>query len=169
MSIQQDVHQIAWAAGLFEGEGSIVMVRRPDGYWHRSLNLNMTDEDVVRRFAEVVGVGTVRKARAPLQPHHKQQWHWSCQRWEDIAATLRAFLPYFGDRRRAKAMLLLMNPAQPVGGKVKTHCKRGHELSGDNVYVHEKSGVRNCRACIRIRRKLRAAKSFIGRSRSGAR
>lgn len=29
----------------------------------------------------------------------------------------------------------------------KTHCKRGHELSGDNLYVHITSGSRVCKTC----------------------
>jgi hypothetical protein len=33
--------------------------------------------------------------------------------------------------------------------KEKTHCIRGHELSGDNLYVFGK--MRTCRACRRIR------------------
>lgn len=32
----------------------------------------------------------------------------------------------------------------------KTHCKRGHPLSGDNVYV-AKGGVRHCKTCSRMR------------------
>ena len=32
----------------------------------------------------------------------------------------------------------------------KTHCIRGHPLSGDNVYRDPKRGVRNCRECRRI-------------------
>lgn len=31
----------------------------------------------------------------------------------------------------------------------KTHCKRGHPLSGDNLYVAPKTGARNCRTCMR--------------------
>jgi len=31
----------------------------------------------------------------------------------------------------------------------KTHCKRGHPLSGDNVYRHD--GMRNCKECRRLR------------------
>jgi len=30
---------------------------------------------------------------------------------------------------------------------MKTHCKYGHPLSGDNLYVSPK-GIRNCRACV---------------------
>ena len=32
----------------------------------------------------------------------------------------------------------------------KTHCKRGHPLSGENLYVKPSDGARQCRACDRI-------------------
>ena len=36
----------------------------------------------------------------------------------------------------------------------KTHCKRGHPLSGDNLYASQLArGVRDCKACARARRK----------------
>lgn len=34
--------------------------------------------------------------------------------------------------------------------KAKTHCNRGHELSGENLYVHKSTGRRQCKACARI-------------------
>jgi len=46
--------EIAWAAGLFEGEGCITMTSG-----HAVLRLSNTDEWVVRRFAEIVGRGVV--------------------------------------------------------------------------------------------------------------
>ena len=33
----------------------------------------------------------------------------------------------------------------------RTHCRRGHELTPDNIYIDPR-GCRNCRECIRIRR-----------------
>ncbi|MFJ3037774.1 hypothetical protein [Streptomyces tendae] len=38
---------------------------------------------------------------------------------------------------------------QPTG--TRTHCKRGHELAGDNLYVLRTTGQRVCRACQRMR------------------
>jgi hypothetical protein len=32
-------------------------------------------------------------------------------------------------------------------------CGRGHDMSGENVYVHAKTGKRQCRECRRIRRR----------------
>lgn len=37
----------------------------------------------------------------------------------------------------------------------KTHCKRGHPLSGDNLYVMPRTGRRQCRACHRARQRAR--------------
>lgn len=37
---------------------------------------------------------------------------------------------------------------QPTN-KDKTHCKRGHPLTGDNLYI-DGSGFRRCRECIKI-------------------
>jgi hypothetical protein len=53
-------HDLAWAAGLFEGEGYVE--HRPNGCGRttRGLGLAMTDLDVVERFQKVVGVGAVR-------------------------------------------------------------------------------------------------------------
>ena len=52
-----DVHafdELAWAAGLFEGEGSISA-----SSGRLDVRVKMTDEPVVRRFAEVMDCGTV--------------------------------------------------------------------------------------------------------------
>lgn len=37
----------------------------------------------------------------------------------------------------------------------KTHCKRGHELTGDNLYVVKNSGRRNCKTCATLNRRSR--------------
>ena len=43
-----------------------------------------------------------------------------------------------------------------------THCKRGHPLSGPNLYVYAKGGVRACRECMRgHQRRYRAIKAQL--------
>jgi len=90
---------IAWAAGLFEGEGSITHGGEP----HRKLKLTlkMTDEDVVRSFAGVLGVGRVY---GPYQykGNRKLVWEWTAVTAQAQAA-LERLLPYLHSRRRAKA------------------------------------------------------------------
>lgn len=40
----------------------------------------------------------------------------------------------------------------------KTHCKRGHLLSGDNLYRHPTTGSRNCYICRKLKRRERYLK-----------
>jgi len=49
----------------------------------------------------------------------------------------------------------LRGSSQPAINAKKTHCKRGHPLSGENLYVSRK-GFRQCRMCVRRRRQAAA-------------
>lgn len=47
---------------------------------------------------------------------------------------------------------LLRGRTAAAANIAKTHCLRGHPLSGDNVYVRrDRPRTRNCRACIKLR------------------
>jgi len=145
-------HDIAWAAGIFEGEGSIIL--RPAGRnrpgYQRRLQVPMTDEDVVVRFWEVVDAGNVRKDKF-RRPGHKWQWRWTCSRWADTERILRSFLPYLMSRRRQMAETLLANPAGPVGRVMGARCKRGHPMSGPEADVLVYATYRQCRCCVNQR------------------
>jgi len=114
---QTDRELLAWAAGLFEGEGHIKHRRynrssRPgETAMQRGLTLTMADEDVVRRFHEIVGVGSVNFSKR-ARPHWSDQWRWDCTSWPDVRTLLHQFLPYLGKRRTLKAQELLADPAR---------------------------------------------------------
>jgi hypothetical protein len=41
----------------------------------------------------------------------------------------------------------------------KTHCRRGHPFTAENIYLHQKTGARHCRACnVENRKKQRRGK-----------
>lgn len=44
----------------------------------------------------------------------------------------------------------------------KTHCPKGHQLSGNNLYIVPKNGKRQCRSCNREHDKKRKLKRRIG-------
>jgi hypothetical protein len=47
---------------------------------------------------------------------------------------------------------LLRGETHAAANAAKTHCLRGHPLSGDNVYIRrDRPRTRNCRACIALR------------------
>ena len=83
-------NDIAYMAGLFDGEGSVEYTRRLEKrtkgrrykVWRITLEMSMTDESVIRWVHEVLGVGTVSarvKNKSPSsKPHWKKQWRWRC-------------------------------------------------------------------------------------------
>lgn len=92
--------EAAWAAGLFEGEGTIV--------WHKTneapfLSLAMSDEDVVRRFQRAVGGGTVTGPyRQTKYPNGKPMFMWRLSNYQDASELMALFIEHFGVRRQAR-------------------------------------------------------------------
>lgn len=105
---------IAWAAGLFEGEGSIT--RRQTGRRvYLEMCIEMRDRDVVERFVAVVQQnGALPTNGQPAQictrtrnnPLHSDMvsWHTTGHTAERVFLLLR---PYLGERRRAKGDSIL--------------------------------------------------------------
>jgi hypothetical protein len=88
--------EIAWAAGVFEGEGCMTVSNgRP------TMRLNSTDEDTPRRFFEIVGAGKVYGPYARAWPR-KAVWIWVAY-GIDAMLTVQLLSPWFGRRRRARA------------------------------------------------------------------
>src|SRR6266850_7349629 len=165
MEIQptRTVEQIAWAAGLFEGEGCFNAYVRKSGKIQMQVVLGMTDSDVVNRFAQIIGFGSVthgRMTREGNKPLHE----WRLYEATKVRAFIALLLPYLGERRRARALEVLSLGAnvQPHNIK-KTHCPQGHELSGINLVLEpftSKYGVsyfaRRCKECRTIQTRDRA-------------
>jgi len=106
---------VAWAAGLFEGEGCITGsqkyksqlnedgTKRKSGFrW--SLRLNSTDFDVIKKFAKIVGVqhfyGPYFDKRGD---HYRPQLAWVTSTLEETQSVLALLLQYLGERRAKKA------------------------------------------------------------------
>ena len=117
-----DPAERAWAAGLFEGEGSVSPVNHNHNgrsYRYIRLTMQMTDEDVLRRFAAVMG-GRVTgpHSRGPLGPSsavpdvgarpYKDYWSWALR--GDIRPAVAAMWPWLGERRRARMTELGVAP-----------------------------------------------------------
>lgn len=85
---------IAWAAGLFEGEGS-ASSHLIGNYRSPCISLAMTDEDVVRKFYEIIKVGTITNQKGT----NKQLWKWSVSKKSDCFR-IEILLPYLSERRK---------------------------------------------------------------------
>jgi hypothetical protein len=96
--------EIAWAAGLFEGEGCISHLQRGGGFFDVQVAVVMTDEEVVRRFDTIVNRGRVYGPYHPPSSgaRRKPFWRWVAQ--GDVAQDVLELLgPWLMSRRRKQA------------------------------------------------------------------
>lgn len=107
---------VLWAAGLFEGEGTATINRARTAV----AQLAITDEDVVRRFHTVVGVGNLN---GPYQrsAKHKPVWQWTAYA-QSARQVFELLLPHLGSRRRARVLEVL---AKAANGRTSASAKRG--------------------------------------------
>lgn len=157
--------EIAWAAGLFEGEGNLTITTT-----HCNAGLVTTDKDVLERFRTIVGFGSIYHRTEPSRPsHYKPQWLWRATSARDTLALIELFRPWFGERRSARADEVWAQ-AKLVGSrgrsKHQTHCIRGHEFTEENTYrqpnaASPKGWTRQCRICNRERNRERRSRKKV--------
>jgi hypothetical protein len=145
---------VAWAAGLFEGEGCWGL--RKDGR-NPYAALKMADRDVVERFASIVGFGSMSiTERRSKNPKHSDMWCWQVFNAPQVRQLINLFRPYLGTRRLAAAERILV-ATTGVGGSIYTgRCKQGHSFDAQNTSYRRfkrRNGTfgiaRSCKRCHR--------------------
>jgi len=143
---------IAWLAGLIEGEGSFFK-RPPTSTGARSrwcFTLEMTDEDVVRKAAATWGYGSVRKRCARQRPQAfgtKDLYVWRFEDRGQVYALLSAIYPWLGERRGKKAAEALKNlPPTPSlkRGPKKRELARAEQLRDSGCSYREIASILGC-------------------------
>lgn len=118
----------AWAAGLFEGEGSLSVNYNRNQRPHIQLSITSTDHDVIARFVETVGAGRVYGPYRQSRPG-KPQYQWRAHGWELLKRLQQEWGPYLGARRSTRfAAVLALEPDPYV--RVNRHQRK---LTDDQV------------------------------------
>lgn len=101
--------EIAWLAGLLEGEGSFGSYSKTTKVDLR-VQLAMGDRDVVEKAAAIVGGAPIytydRKGQKGFRDHHKPQHKFQLRGYKAVRV-MEAILPFMGERRSAKITALL--------------------------------------------------------------
>jgi hypothetical protein len=92
--------QVAWVAGILEGEGSFISGTSV------AIQVTMTDLDILQRLLQVTGVGRIYPITR-RKDNHKDAWIWAVQRRAHIRHVINAVLPWLGERRIIAANRLL--------------------------------------------------------------
>ena len=103
-----DREALAWAAGFYEGEGSICTLHKDRGPGGTAalMSVVQADRPLLERFRDVLGgVGGIYLQRT-ASPHagrygHKEMWGWQASKFESVQAVVAMLWPWLGDRRKA--------------------------------------------------------------------
>lgn len=87
---------VAWAAGLFDGEGTILI--NEHGI---RVCLHMTDLDILETMKSNFGGSLIPCKKA--KDHYKDSWKWYLSNNKDTCDFLKIILPFLHSRRKDKA------------------------------------------------------------------
>lgn len=140
---------VAWAAGLFEGEGCISWQSRTSRSGRKAprLMMGMTDEDVVLRFKDIIGCGRIY---VQIKNRSKPLYMWQTTNRADFDSASELLEPWLGARRLEKLAEARRIADLPVDDRWEFRsqvCKHGHEWTPENTYIPPGTRYRLCRAC----------------------
>ena len=127
-----EVKDIAWLAGIIEGEGSFLTCNTTP-----CISLQMTDKDIVERAARLLGVSV----GGPYGPYGYKgaQPTWTCRaHGQRAAGWIMTLWTFMGTRRREKMLEVLeawkvrktSRRNRPPGRKATCHPEREHRAHG---------------------------------------
>jgi len=111
------ITDLAYLAGLLDGEGCITIRRRFGGcnsYSGRFL-ISMTALDLLSSLRDQFGIGTITKASRKLDGH-KQMYRWSVFS-QQAASLLKEVLPYLHLKRKHAELVISLADAKGTIGK----------------------------------------------------
>jgi hypothetical protein len=112
----------AWAAGLYEGEGTCFGHVSGNGYASVRMRIGMTNQEPVRRFAEIVGVGKVHGPykSSSRKPNWSPMFYWQADGYSTCAEVMELLHQHLSERRREQYQAALdvrsVQTATSVGG-----------------------------------------------------
>lgn len=137
-----DPVDIAWVAGIIEGEGCFNIRRTAGKYPLAICSVSMTDFDVIQRLHEVTGIGRVGSLRVDKRgSQRKPTLNWTVAKKRDMARLMLAVYPLMGERRRKKIAEAIEVVAQDNRAKPMRHgTKAGYDKE-------LRQGLRPCTDC----------------------
>lgn len=148
--------ELAWAAGVFDGEGWVGTCKSYALIVPR-LAVEQKDRRLLDRFKTIVGCGRIHfdkgrpTKRSPMYSFQAS----SMNRVQAIIAALWEFLGPVKREQARKALEVAKASyrAGPGSPRLRPHCKRGHEYNAKNTLTYRAEGHtrRVCRKCVRAR------------------
>ena len=172
------INSFAWAAGLFDAEGSTSLSDHRSHEGHKMVEASITQgskgdmPDELTRFVSVIGLG---KVYGPYQQEGANEpvFRWRAYAGDDARSVIHVLQPWLGDvkRRQARSAFQVIDGQRALvrgraeWGSHKTHCVHGHDYATARIrpYVARSSdGVarrpsKQCLVCTREQARVKAA------------
>lgn len=176
--------ELAWAAGLFDGEGSTSLERHQthEGYFVIESSVTQSSNtgvpEVLSRFQGALG--GVGKIYGPYEQDGARElvYRWKAYGLQRVELLVSQLLPWLGAIKRAQAETSLsvvrsqstLPRGNPLWGAYKTHCVHGHEYATARIrpYKSRRGGKqrrdsKQCLMCTREQaRARRGAQREVG-------
>lgn len=138
------IKDIAWIAGLLEGEGYFSHPRAGNKFC-ATIRLAMTDRDVIDRAAVLMGAGSRGHVGVHTKPSATRQCVYGFTLHGKYAiAWMMTILPFMGDRRAIRIREAIAGwKSRPLYHGLKITCGRGHPLD----HVRPDGAGRFCKTC----------------------
>lgn len=101
-----DSHKLAWAAGLFDGEGSIQLLGNAKCFNSLQIivSITMTDENTIKTFGKIFGGGSIDFVPA-RKINHKNAWKFSI-RGQYAIGLITLIFPYLVTKQKHAEILI---------------------------------------------------------------
>lgn len=123
--------EVAWVAGLLEGEGSFqICGERPGIRKTLTVRCSMTDLDIINRLAELVNGGPVNQSgydngSSLVDAPYKRIYAWQMSQRKDVVDFVNIIRPWMGERRKEQIDAILdyhnANPERVSYAKAPVH------------------------------------------------
>lgn len=127
--------ELAWAAGLFEGDGSVTIT----GWDSPTLFVDQSgDPEVLHRFAEALGLGVVHGPYPGATANRQPRWQFRVSGFEATQAVAAMLWPWLGRVKKLQVRRVLVDRQVPMPDGVCRDC-------GESRPVTKRTGL--CHPC----------------------
>lgn len=174
-----ELEEIGWAAGVFDGEGSVYLAKHQSHAGYFTLEAAVTQSgiegvpELLARFCRIARVGCIYGPFAPHSEKWRPVYRWKAFGIGQVAPLIERLRPWLGPIKRSQADDVFsvvrsqapLRRGNPAWGYHKTRCVNGHEYATARLraFVPRKGGAekrasKQCLACLREHARMKRLK-----------
>lgn len=105
--IEVNRENLAWAAGFFDGEGTVGCRKGPKKV-QLQLKVGQADPETLEKFLDAIGFGKIYGPYThDKRPNRKPMWNYTVTKHEHVQAAIAMMWPFLGTIKREDALRAL--------------------------------------------------------------